>query len=256
VPFTLAHPAAVAPLWRLARRRRPWFAALVVGTMTPDFEYLLRLTATAVWGHSLLGLVRFCLPVGLVALAAWEGIIRAPARRVLALPTDETPVFGPADERWRWWARAAAGILLGAATHLLWDGLTHGAYWGAAILPGLRSTAVVVGGRAIPWFNLFQHASTAVGGLVVSWWLWRTLEHAGAPRVIARSPWRLTVMAGVAVTAAAAGVWNGWRWGMGPGYWNVQVFVGRVAVGTLAGLAAALVVGGLAFRWARPDVGA
>ena len=252
MPFTLAHPAAVAPLWALARRRRPWLAALAIGTMTPDLEYLFRLTATAVWGHSLLGLARFCLPVGLLTLAAWEWIVRAPARRVLALPDDSRPAFASAGEAWRWWARGAAGVTLGAATHLLWDGVTHGAYWGAELAPGLRSTAFVAFGRPIPWFNLFQHLSTVIGGLVVLAWLSRELGRAGAPRVVVRSPWRLATLAGVAAAAAAAGAWNGRRWGVSSDYWSAQVVVGRVAVGALAGLAAASLIGGLFYRWARP----
>ena len=247
MPFTLSHPAAVAALWPVARRGRPWLAALVIGAMTPDLEYLLRLRTTAVWGHSLLGLLRFCLPVGLLVLLAWEWRLRDATRYVLALPT-ERPSAGAAPSTSAWWLRGAAGVLLGAATHLLWDGPTHAGYWGAALWPGLRAPALSLFGRVVPWYNLLQHLSTLVGGLVVLAWVGRELRRADSVRQIARSPRRLAALGGVAATAAAVGLWNALRWAADAPTWDVRIFVGRLAVGTLLGLALAMLAGGLLLR--------
>ena len=44
LPFTLAHAAAVVPIWRRGRSFLP-LSALVVGCMAPDFEYFANLSA-------------------------------------------------------------------------------------------------------------------------------------------------------------------------------------------------------------------
>jgi hypothetical protein len=55
MPFTLSHPAAVAPLWPIARRFRLSLAALAIGAMVPDFEFFLHLRPAARWSHALVG---------------------------------------------------------------------------------------------------------------------------------------------------------------------------------------------------------
>jgi Domain of unknown function (DUF4184) len=250
MPFTLSHPAAVGPLWPLARRLRLPLAALVIGAMAPDFEFFLHLRSEARWSHSLGGLFAFCLPVGVAVYLAWEGFARTPMRSLLALPTT------PADrsETWRmprWWARAAGAVLIGAATHLVWDGFTHGNYWGAHRWPGLLSPAITVRGRDVPWFNLLQHVSTALGGAVVIAWLGTTLRRADAFARLRRSRWRVGALACFALSALALGVWNGSRSRAPSDFWTFQVAVGRVAIGALLGLALAMLAFSAVFRWRR-----
>ena len=247
MPFTLSHPAAVALLSPLVRRARLPFAALVVGTMAPDFEFFLHLRPLARWSHSLPGLVTFCLPAGLLVFAMWELVAREPLRHLLGFPAQ--PHLGR--EGPGWWMRAAVGIVLGAATHLLWDGFTHGGYWGAALFPGLRAPALSLGGRVIPWFNLLQHLSTLVGGLVLLTWATREASRAGALDVLARSAWRWLVILAMIAGALAVGLWNGARFGEASGYWAVQVWLGRVAVAALAGFGVALLAYSIIHRVVR-----
>ena len=253
MPFTLSHPAAVGPLWPIARRLRLPFAALVVGAMAPDFEFFLHLRPEARWSHSVTGLVTFCLPVGLAVYLAWEGYARAPLRSLLGLP-----VASPAQSiAWRepsWWARVGAAVLLGATTHLAWDGVTHGGYWGAGRWPWLLRPAFNVGERVVPWFNLLQHLSTALGGAVVLAWFAVTLHREGAMVRLRRSRWRQGTLVGLALTALAFGAWNGWRGGRPSDLWTLQVAVGRIAVGALLGLGLASLAFSLAFRLRRRPV--
>ncbi|HET7456508.1 MAG TPA: DUF4184 family protein, partial [Gemmatimonadaceae bacterium] len=86
MPFTLSHPAAAGALHPLVRRGWLPLSALVVGTMAPDFEYLIHLRPLALWGHSAVGLFAFCLPAGLAVLAAWELVVRDPVRGLIGLP--------------------------------------------------------------------------------------------------------------------------------------------------------------------------
>jgi hypothetical protein len=90
--------------------------------------------------------------------------------------------------------------------------------------------------------------STLLGGAVVLRWLARRLLAARSPAVLRRSAWRLRVLGGVALASIALGAWNGWRWGAATDYWSAQVALGRVAVGAMVGMLAAV----LAFSvWAR-----
>ena len=215
--------------------------------MAPDFEFFLHLRPLARWSHSLDGLITFCLPVGLLVLALWELIVREPIRHLLGFPLDaHRELRGPAS-----WLRASVALVLGAATHLLWDGFTHGGYWGVQLVPALRATALSAGGRDVPWFNVLQHVSTAVGGLVVLGWMAREARRAGALDVFAQSGWRWLVVLMLASAALAVGLWNGALWGAAAGYWGVQVWLGRVAVAALLGLGLALLAYSVAHRLAR-----
>jgi hypothetical protein len=250
MPFTLSHPAAVSLLWPVARRARLPLAALATGAMSPDFEFLLRLQPLARWSHSPAGVFTFCLPASLVVLAAWELVARAPTRHLLGF----RDAARPAAPRRGWWARAAVGVVLGAATHLAWDGVTHDGYWGVRLVPALRAPALFVGGGGVPWFNVLQHMSTVGGGLVVLGWLAREWRDAGAPAVLARSPWRWLVLVTLAGVALGAGLWNGARWSAEAGYWAAQLWLGRVAVAAMLGLALALLAFSVAHQLLRRPV--
>jgi hypothetical protein len=246
MPFTLSHPAAVAPLWPIARRFRLSLAALAIGAMVPDFEFFLHLRPAARWSHALVGVFTFCLPVGLAVYLLWEGYARTPVRSLLALPASP-PEFAP---EWRapaWWARTVVALLIGALTHLLWDGFTHGGYWGARHWPWLRSPALTFGKTTVPWFNLFQHVSTALGGAVVLAWLIATLHRAGALDRLRHSRWRQRTLVALAL-GALLGACSGWRLERPSNFWTLQVTIGRVAVGALLGLSLATLAFCVAFR--------
>ncbi|HEX8246031.1 MAG TPA: DUF4184 family protein, partial [Longimicrobium sp.] len=135
MPITPAHAAAAWPLHR-AWRRLP-LAALVIGTFSPDLEYVLRLEPRGKFGHSPLGLLVFCVPVTLAVWWAWRALVR-PAL-VPLLPSGpraalESPSPG---RRTDVLPLAVFAALLGAATHVLWDGFTHDTGWAVAMFPAL-----------------------------------------------------------------------------------------------------------------------
>src|SRR5437773_1761508 len=94
MPFTLSHPAAAALFRGLVKRGALPLSALAIGTMAPDFEYLLRLEPMSYWSHTPVGIFAFCLPIGLVSFVIWEGVLEKPVRRLLAVPDD--PASRPA----------------------------------------------------------------------------------------------------------------------------------------------------------------
>jgi hypothetical protein len=178
VPFTISHAAAVLPLRKLGKARLP-LAALMIGSMSPDFSYFfmpgdIERLAT----HSIAGLFWFCLPV---SLAAWFLYVRVLEQPTIALLPD------------RWAARitpssrdltvaslaiVSAAILLGALTHIVWDSFTH---IGSPVVNAVRGLRIVVfewHGRPIRVFRLLQHLSSVLGMLVLAFFAWRHLRNA------------------------------------------------------------------------------
>lgn len=249
MPFTISHAAVAVPLQPLARRGRLPLSALVIGAMVPDFEYFLHLRPLALWGHSLVGLATFCLPVGLAVLAAWELVVRDSVRDLAGLETRavDTPRSG------RWWALASVGILLGAGTHVLWDGMTHQGRWAERFVPALGATAIHLPDRPITWLAVLDHASTVVGGAVILVWLTKLLQpHRRALTTVHRSRWRAVVVTLLVGAATGVGLWNGSHGPAPTDYWNGELWLARVAVGAMLGLGAALLTFGAIHRLARP----
>src|ERR1051325_461957 len=239
MPFTLSRPAAAAPFCPPVRRNFLPLSALAIGMVSPDFEYLLRLRTEWRWSHTPLGVFDFCLPVGLATLAPWGYVLREPTRRLLALPA------APLSARPRWWLAGAAGIIIGAATHIVWDGFTHGFDWAVTLVPGLLHK-VRIGGIAIPLFNLLQHTSTVIGGLIVCGWLVREVRR-GEPGTLL-APWRVAVFGSLAAIALGLAAWNSLRAGPASSYWDGQIMASRAGVGGLLGLAVGLTAYAAVYR--------
>ena len=67
MPWTLSHPLAVLPLRRLTPRPLD-FAALVIGSMTPDFGYYINRFDLSNLAHTLPGSFIVCLPTGVIMM--------------------------------------------------------------------------------------------------------------------------------------------------------------------------------------------
>lgn len=250
MPLTPAHAAAALPISR-ALPALP-LAALVIGTLSPDFEYLLRLAPHGQFGHSPAGLFVFCVPVSLLAWVVFAAIVR-PALAGLLPPEPAAALTTrrPTSPRWRRRSLAlgALAAFLGAVSHVVWDGFTHDYGWAVAWLPVLRTEVYLTFLPGLPWYKLLQHGSTLVGGAIVVAWVavWARRFPPGAwafaPGQAARSLGVLITLAGVAV---AAGLLNGLR-AIPRGAAHASGFA---VVGAMAGLALA-VVGYGALTWAR-----
>ena len=234
MPFTLCHPAAIAALPSLIRHRLP-LAALAIGSMTPDFEYLLRLKPLSTWSHTLPGLFVFCLPAGLVIWIAWAQIVRAPTRELLALETDgqQWPLSLPS------LAAAAIAVLTGAATHLAWDAFTHSGRLGALLIPQLEQEAWRIGSYSLRWFSVMQHISTIVGAVVLGLWYLRERQRYGTSREWTR---RAVTLVGILAAGLAVGLANAYlpHTLLGAAYPGTQALLARFAVGGMVGLGGAL----------------
>lgn len=167
MPFTVAHVMAVLPgvHWHARLRLDP--TCLVIGSMAPDFEYFARGELVSRFSHTLAGLVTWNLPATLVLAVLWHAVVKQPV--LAALPVAMTRRLAPVvDVPWRarWDGVAVASLVvsavLGAATHLAWDALTH-ANGLARHLPALRVAYDVPGAGTMVLHRILQHASTLVG---------------------------------------------------------------------------------------------
>jgi hypothetical protein len=169
VPFTAAHPLAVVPLiGRLSRRLRLDPTCLVIGSMSPDFEYFARVRLVSRIGHTLPGLVLWCLPVTLLCAWLFHRVVKAPALKVAPRWfAGRLAVFAerpwPASFGGAALASLVASALIGAITHDLWDGVTHRDMWGPQHFAVLREHFVVPGIGPRELCRILQHASTIVG---------------------------------------------------------------------------------------------
>jgi hypothetical protein len=179
MPFTLSHAAAVLPFKRLSGARLP-LAALMIGSMSPDFAYFLPDPPNRIATHNLVGLFVFCWPM---ALAAWLFYVHVLERPTRALMPERWRVrISPSDRRLSASALLAASIavILGAATHIIWDSFTHARSPVVAALPVLHSVVATYRGHGIHLYWVLQHTSSVVGMTVLIAWAMRELRKSTA----------------------------------------------------------------------------
>ena len=162
MPLTLAHPVAVLPLKRCGLP----LSALVVGSISPDLEYLLHLAPVGGIGHTPAGLLVFCLPAGLSALWIVHRIWERPMRSMFSPAAQDSA--GPRYKLFAFWPISRLGlvclaILIGAITHLLWDSFTHKHGWMVQQFPLLSRPILRTHWGDAPVYKILQHGSTLLG---------------------------------------------------------------------------------------------
>jgi hypothetical protein len=220
LPFTLAHPAAVLPF-----RRVLVFSALIVGSLSPDFHYFFDLGPRGHFSHSIRGAFLFALPVSLVVLWVFHTVMKAPMIALTPQRHQEKLFRFATPFRWLPASRFAMilfSLMIGIATHLLWDSITHERGLVVRSFANLRAPALEELGSQRPLYNLLQHASTLLGLAVLAAWYWKWYR--GAPvqtvpsflRMSRRTRASITtaVLAGAASAAIifASIVFKGWHY--------------------------------------------
>lgn len=167
MPFTVSHVAAVLPV--VGRSEGLPAAALVIGSMAPDYPWFLTRGRTSQLSHSPLGLVTVDLVVGLLAFGVWRLWVQRPARDLLPRPVGERlpqpPGLAARDLPW-----AALAVILGALTHIIWDSFTHAGRWGVEVVPWLHTEHL-----GLPGYTWAQFVSGLLGLAVLAVWSLRRL---------------------------------------------------------------------------------
>lgn len=169
MPFTFSHPAIVLPLTFLPRK---WFSltGLVIGSLTPDFEYFLRMRIKSNYSHTIDGLFWFDIPLGLLLAFIFHNIVRNSLfdnlPTILKSRFSEFKQFDWNGYFKRSWFVVSISILIGAASHIFWDSFTHDHGYFVQTIPALQNSVDFLGGQ-IPILKILQHSSTLLGGLVI-----------------------------------------------------------------------------------------
>lgn len=169
MPFTFSHPAIVLPLTFLPRK---WVSltGLVIGSLTPDFEYFLRMRIQSDYSHTIGGLFWFDLPLGIILAFIFHNIVRN-------CLFDNLPTILKSRltefKQFEWnnyfkdnWFIVTISILVGAISHIFWDSFTHDSGYFVKSIPMLTDKVDFLG-RQVPILKILQHSSTILGGLVI-----------------------------------------------------------------------------------------
>ncbi|MPR00444.1 DUF4184 family protein [Modestobacter sp. I12A-02628] len=196
MPFTGSHVAAVLPFLRTPLPA----SALVAGSLAPDVVSYLPVHP-GFRTHTALAVVTVDLLLGVGLWALWHGLLAAPLLRAapagLRGRLPDVPIGVRRRVRSARDAALLAGaVVLGAATHVLWDEFTHPRRWGTEHLSVLGSTWA-----GAPGYRWAQDASSVLGLLVVGVWLVLWWRRTTAVPVPARPgwwwPWLVVGAAGV-----------------------------------------------------------
>jgi len=162
-------------------------------------------------GHTIRGMFLFDLPVGLVALWLFHYFMKQPAlifvpRAIRRRVKSDAYSFLPPARL----ALIAISILIGSATHILWDAFTHGFYWPARHWRFLRTNVELPIVGHMVMFKFLQYVSSVAGLLFVGLWVWywyrttRPVDHAIAQPYSAAQRAALTVV--LPLVALGAGI--------------------------------------------------
>ncbi|MEJ7603655.1 MAG: DUF4184 family protein [Kofleriaceae bacterium] len=179
MPFTGAHPVAVLPLLRW---RRLDATCLVIGSMSPDLMYFARGELAGTFGHTPLGIALWCVPSTVLAAVLVHHVLKWPLLIVAprSIACRAVGIVGGAWPRARWSLATKVSLVgsavLGAITHVLWDGFTSGRGVFVHHLPALRHHLVlpVLGDQELHRF--LQHVFSVIGLAVVALVILRRLR--------------------------------------------------------------------------------
>lgn len=164
MPFTAAHPAIILPLLRFR-----YFSAtgLVIGSISPDFEYFLKMSVDDTHGHTVAGLIYFDLPVTIFLAWLFHVVVKKNLignlplyfqRRSQALLEYDFVSYIKNNGR-----VFLVSALLGASSHIFWDSFTHNNTYFTRALPFYEGTYVPYDGVKYPLFYALQYISTGLG---------------------------------------------------------------------------------------------
>lgn len=177
MPFTFTHPLAVVPF----RKSNLIFSALVIGSMSPDFLYFIRLISKGNYGHTFEGLFLFSLPAGFAVFYIFQKWLKIPL--IHLFPDSQqaklarfATVFAIEDRLH--FLRILLSLLIGAITHIIWDSFTHHHGWAVKNLPFLQTVLVHSSIGDFTLFKFLQYSGHLLGMPALLFLHWRWLRSA------------------------------------------------------------------------------
>ncbi len=173
MPFTFSHPAIVLPFCKTTSK---WVSVtgLVMGSVVPDFEFLLRLRETDTFGHTWLGIIFFDIPFAIVMAFLFHLVIRNTlilhlpkfirVRFLIYLNFDWNSYFV------RNKIAFIAAVIAGIFSHIFLDAFTH--FDGAIVVryPFFFREAIFMDFKFAVFFIL-QMATSLFGAIYILWFI-------------------------------------------------------------------------------------
>ncbi|MGZ6520108.1 MAG: DUF4184 family protein [Bacteroidia bacterium] len=174
MPFTFSHPAIIFPIQFLPKRFYS-LTGLIIGSMTPDFEYFLRMNVSSIYSHTLWGIIYFDLPLGIMISFIFHDVVRNVLINHLPQQLQERfwdlKVFNWNKAFKSTWLVVIISIITGAVSHVLWDDFTHPL--GCFVMKStfLRHRIQIFGFQ-VAVYNVLQNISSIIGGIIVWFYIW------------------------------------------------------------------------------------
>lgn len=167
MPFTGAHPSIFLPF---LRNKRISATGLIAGSISPDFEYFIKMSSGSEHSHTFGGLFYFDLPVSILIAIIFHQVIKQPLTENLPQFLKSRDILGK-DFVFMPYLKKNYFIficcaLIGAASHLVWDAFTHNT-WVTQQIPLYQMISLRVGELDYPLFYLLQQISTLLGTIAV-----------------------------------------------------------------------------------------
>lgn len=164
MPFTISHAVIAPPLSKLSQNTLP-VAALAIGSMTPDL-YRLFTMQSGMFTHQWKGLFYPNLALGLLFCAIWYLLYRPVIYRFFGIQHDLG--LNSLKGIFLFFIGTLLALILGIATHLIWDGLTHSDFR-TFIFKDVLATKVHLFGHPYPLHRLLQLGSSALALPFIAW---------------------------------------------------------------------------------------
>lgn len=169
MPFTFSHPALILPVTYLPKK---WYSlsGLVIGSMTPDFEYFIRMKDYSKYSHTVGGMFWFDVPLGLLLIYIFHNIVRDTL--IAYMPFSLNVRFSAfTNFSWNKYFRkniivVLISLIIGIASHLFWDSFTHAHGYFYDAMPAFKDSINILHHHIYGAYFL-QIASSLVGGLVM-----------------------------------------------------------------------------------------
>ncbi|MFD1551059.1 hypothetical protein DNU06_04340 [Putridiphycobacter roseus] len=175
MPFTFSHPAIILPLCH-KRFSNLSSTGMIIGSITPDLEYFLRMRMERIHGHEVGAIFWYQLPICFIFSVIFHVIVKKPL--LLHSPTFIQKRLGYlAHKNWidylsKHWTQFIVSAIIGILSHLIWDSFTH-----AHGLFG-KSSALLMLSFEYTWgrtylFEWFQLLSSLLGLLALFLFIFR-----------------------------------------------------------------------------------
>jgi hypothetical protein len=208
MPFTLSHAVLAPPLSSLSGNRLP-VAALAIGCMVPDLYRLFtqhNSNTTHLWSS----LIHPDLWIGLAFCAIWYLLYRPAIYRFIGIRhgLDITSFLS----LFKFFTGVCLALILGTATHLIWDGLTHVDFRSFAFQDFL-SQQWSIAGHPYPLHRILQIGMSFLALPFIVWMSWHYYQSHRQEWAVSRSirifAWGLMA---IALITGLSSVWDYMRY--------------------------------------------